>query len=172
MLVFSNIKNIYPIGALVVSILLAGCAFDHRNLTLTPVGPAWGQTAVASATGTLTVYSGFKVNADFNNPDSSRREYSNYKLYADDGKLLQLVQNDTGIALSSPAAVSLAVGTYRIVAHANGYGIVTVPVVIAAGNNTILHLEGGYTWPNEAEFNQTNAVRLPDGAIVGWRTAK
>jgi len=34
-----------------------------------------------------------------------------------------------------------------------------------------LHLEGGSSWPNESAFNQTNAVRLPDGQIIGWKAA-
>ena len=50
-------------------------------------------------------------------------------------------------------------------------GYVTIPVIIAARENTLLHLEGGGSWPDESAFNQTNAVRLPDGQVVGWRTA-
>ena len=60
---------------------------------------------------------------------------------------------------------------YRVVAQANGYGRVTIPVVIEAHQTTVLHLEGGGSWPSEAEFNQTNAVRLPDGQIIGWKSA-
>jgi hypothetical protein len=48
---------------------------------------------------------------------------------------------------------------------------VTVPIIIVAQQNTILHLEGGGSWPDESAFNQTNAVRLPDGIIVGWKAA-
>jgi hypothetical protein len=165
-------KNILSISCLIGGLVLAGCATGHRNLTLDSVGPAPAQPSVASADGTLTVYSGFKVNADFNSTDPNHREYSNYKIFAADGKLLQLVQNDTGLAQGSPAPISLAPGNYRVVARANGYGIVTVPVVIQAGNLTIVHLEGGYVWPDKSEFNQTNTVRLPDGGIVGWRAAQ
>jgi hypothetical protein len=43
--------------------------------------------------------------------------------------------------------------------------------MIVAQQNTILHLEGGGSWPDESAFNQTNAVRLPDGLIVGWKAA-
>ena len=73
--------------------------------------------------------------------------------------------------LQDPAPVELPAGKYRVVANANGYGQVTIPVIIEAQQTTVLHLEGGGSWLNEAEFNQTNAVRLPDGQIVGWRTA-
>ena len=65
--------------------------------------------------------------------------------------------------------MTLPAGQYRITARANGYGYVTVPVVIAANRNTIVHLETDS--PNSAAFNQTNAVRLPGGEIVGWKTA-
>jgi hypothetical protein len=32
-----------------------------------------------------------------------------------------------------------------------------------------MHLEGGGSWPNREEMIQANAVRLPDGRVVGWR---
>jgi hypothetical protein len=48
---------------------------------------------------------------------------------------------------------------------------VDVPKVIAAGQTTILHLEGGGFWPDESAFNKTNAVRLPDGLVIGWKAA-
>jgi hypothetical protein len=67
--------------------------------------------------------------------------------------------------------VELPAGTYRIIAQANGYGFVTVPVTVVAGHETILHLEGGDRWPNPRAFNQSNAVRLPDGEVVGWKSA-
>jgi len=63
----------------------------------------------------------------------------------------------------------LPAGTYRVVARANGYGIVTVPVVIEKNQVTTVHLEGGGSWENEVARSQSDAVRLPDGRIVGWR---
>jgi hypothetical protein len=108
------------------------------------------------------------VNADFNTQDRYRQEYSDYRIYSADGQLRQRVHNDTGTALGSPVTVRLPPGQYRVVARANGYGTVTVPVVIATGGTTVIHLEGG-NWPDKAAFNETNAVRLPDGRIVGWR---
>ena len=85
------------------------------------------------------------------------------------GKFLQAVHNDSGTMLQEAVPVELPPGKYRVVASANGYGHVTIPVVIKAGQTTMLHLEGGGSWPNESAFNQTNAVRLPDGQIIGWR---
>ena len=41
------------------------------------------------------------------------------------------------------------------------------PVVVEAGRQTSVHLEGGIYWP--ADVAQSNPVRLPDGRIIGWR---
>jgi hypothetical protein len=47
--------------------------------------------------------------------------------------------------------VKLPAGQYLVTARASGYGYVTVPVVIAADRNTIVHLETGS--PDSAAFN-------------------
>jgi hypothetical protein len=85
--------------------------------------------------------------------------------------LLQKVHNNSGTILQDAVPVELPPGEYKVIALANGYGFVTVPVRIEPHQNTILHLEGGGFWPDESVFNQTNAVRLPDGLIIGWKAA-
>ncbi len=150
---------------------LSGCASSQNGLTLETVGPA-GVSAAASATanhGTLVVYSAFRRNADFNSRDPYRHEYSNYEIFTGDGKWFQSVRNNSGDLLHDAEVVTLPAGKYQVKARANGYGFVTIPVVIAAQRNTIVHLEGGGFWPDESGFNQTNAVRLPDGQVIGWR---
>ena len=125
-----------------------------------------------STNGTLVVYSAFKRNADFGSRDPNSPEYSDYKIFTTDGKLLKKVHNNSGTILQDAVPVELSTGKYHVMAHANGYGrYVVVPIVIAAGQTTILHLEGGGFWPNESVFNQTNAVRLPDGVVIGWKAA-
>jgi len=126
-------------------------------------------TSSVSTNGTLLVYSAFRRNADFNSRDPNRPEYSDYEIFSPDGQLQQRVHNNTGTILQDAASVTLPAGKYQIKARANGYGFVTVPVIIAEQQNTILHLEGGGFWPDESAFNQTNAVRLPDGLIIGWK---
>jgi hypothetical protein len=153
-------------------ILLSGCATGKNGTVLDTVGPPLSQPAAANSTnGTLVVYSAYEVNADFNSRDPNRPEYSDYRILTNDGKLLQRVHKDSGTALQDPVAVGLPPGKYRVSARANGYGYVTVPVIIETQPSTILHLEGGGSWPNESAFNQTNAVRLPDGQIIGWKAA-
>ena len=154
-----------------LGLLLAGCTTFHNGMVLEGVGPGPASTVNATAAdGTLMVFSAYDVNADFNSRDAHRPVYSDYRILTADGKLQQRVHNDSGTMLQRPMGVELPPGQYRIVAAANGYGMVTVPVTIAAGQTTILHLQGGSTWPNQAAFNQTNAVRLPDGGIVGWKS--
>jgi hypothetical protein len=150
---------------------LSGCASERNGLVLDPVGPPPGQTFTTSSStdGTLVVYSAYDPVANWTARNPRRPVYSNYKIFFPDGTLLRTVHNDSGTMLQDAVPVELPTGGYRVVASANGYGRVTLPVVIAANQTTVLHLEGGNSWPNEAEFNQTNAVRLPDGEVIGWR---
>jgi len=166
------VKFLLTFTIIAAGILLSGCATGQGGMTAGAVGPApTGRAAANSTNGTLVVYSAFEVNADFNARDPYRPEYSDYKICSADGKFLRRIHNDSGTILQDPASVKLPVGQYCVVARANGYGDVTIPVVIGAGRNTVLHLAGGGSWPGPAAFNQTNAVRLPDGQFIGWRAA-
>jgi hypothetical protein len=151
--------------------LLSGCVSSQNALVLDPVGPSMLQTTTSSTStnGMLMVYSAFRRNADFNSRDPNRQEHSNYEILTGDGELLQKVPNNSRTMLEDPTTVELLPGKYSVKARANGYGFVTVPVIIEARKSTILHLEGGGFWPDETVFNQTNAVRLPDGNIIGWK---
>ncbi len=147
---------------------LTGCASAKDGLVLQPVGPVPSPAVAGNPdTGTLVVYSAYVVTADFNSRDPNRPEYSDYRIYSDHGKLLRKIHNDSGTIFQDPRRVSLPTGSYRVVARANGYGYVTVPVTIAAQRTTLLRLAGN--WSASYQFNQSNAVRLPDGQIVGYR---
>lgn len=166
-------KSVSILCVLAIGALLSGCSSDRSGLVLDPVGPPPGQTSTTSSStnGTLVVYSAYDVSANWTARDPRRPVYSNYKIFSRDGHLLRAVHNDSGTILQDPVPVLLPTGQYRVVANANGSGCVTIPVVIEPCQTTVLHLEGGGFWPDEAEFNRTNAVRLPDGQVVGWRTA-
>jgi len=141
------------------------------ELVLDTAGPMPGQTATASSgPGTLVVYSAYKVNADFNNLNPNRPEHSDYRILNADGKSFKWIHNVTDV-LQNPVSVELPGGKYFVVARSNGYGIVTIPVIIVSQQNTILHLDGNDSWPDKSAFNQTNSVCLPDGEIVGWKSA-
>lgn len=141
-------------------------------MTLAPVGPApVNVDAVKTADGTLVVYSACQTNADCSTLDPDQPVYSDYEIYTAAGKLLQQVHNRWGGMLQDAAPVALPAGRYRVVARTNGYGVVTVPVVIGAGQRTVLHLEGGAGWPDRPAATAADTVRLPDGQIVGWKAA-
>jgi len=160
---------------LLTAALLSGCATGSgpNGLVLDPVGPALPHpvqmTRSVSTNGTLVVYSAYRRNADFNARDGNRPEYSDYKIFSSAGAFQQRIHNNSGNILQDVLPVTLPAGKYKVKARANGHGLVIIPVVIEAGQSTVLHLEGGGFWPNESAFNQTNAVRLPDGLVIGWK---
>lgn len=160
---------IFASGLMVIVITLTGCASDSKKPVLSAVGPAPLQKVIdANATnGTLVVYSAYEVNADFNSRDPDRPECSDYKILTPDGKLLQRVHNNSGDQLQEPLPVPLPAGRYLVKARANGYGVVTVPVLIVARQNTVLHLEGGGA-ENKPDGKPTEGVYLPDGRMVGY----
>jgi hypothetical protein len=164
-------KAYFTLIVIMAVALLSGCATRKNEPVLDTVGPASDQPLAANSTnGTLVVYSAYDVNADFAGRDRRSPVYSDYKIFTTDGQMLQKVHNNTGTILQDPVAVELSPGKYHVVAHANGYvRYVAVQVVIASRKATILHLEGDGFWPDQAAFNQTNAVRLPDGRIIGWK---
>ena len=154
---------------ILVGLLFAGCATPPKVVESVGPDPA---TAISSTTGagSLMVFSAYEVNADFNSRDAHRPEYTNYRILTADGEPLQMVHNNCGTMLQRPMAVDLPAGTYQVVARANGYGLVTVPVTIAPGETTMVHLQGGVAWPGHPAFDASNSVRLPDGQVVGWKS--
>jgi hypothetical protein len=66
-------------------------------------------------------------------------------------------RNDNGTSWEGPAEVQLPPGKYRVVARANGYGTVTVPVTVAAKQTTTVHLEGGTPIEREKTHLQTHS---------------
>jgi hypothetical protein len=166
-------KTHFTLIVIMAGALLSGCAIGKNEPVLDTVGPSPNQPSVANSTnGTLVVYSAYDVNADFAGRDRRSPVYSDYKIFTTDGQMLQKVHNNSGTFLQDPVAVELSPGEYLVAAHANGYvRYVSVPIVIASRQTTVLHLEGDGFWPDQAAFNQTNAVRLPDGRIIGWKAA-
>lgn len=141
----------------------------RSDLVLDTAGPMPGQAAsVGSDSGSLIVYSAGKVNADFNSRDPNSHEFSDYRILNSDKKLLEHVHNVANELTQGPVSVNLPPGKYFVVARSNGYGVVTVPVIIASGQQTLLHLDS--QWPNKSSIDPNNAVRLPDGEVVGWKS--
>jgi hypothetical protein len=155
-----------------MAFLLAGCASFQKGIVLEGVGPDPASVVnIGAVHGNLLVYSAYEIDADFSSRDPRRPEYSDYRILAGDGKPVEQVHNNSGTILQRPKEVELPAGAYQVEARANGYGIVTVPVTIAPGQITMVHLQGGVAWPDHPAFDESNSVRLPDGEIVGWKSA-
>ena len=123
--------------------LMAGCATNPAETVLAPVSPDAGQPAAeGTGTGSLIVYSAYDVNPDFNARDNYGQIYTDYTILTDAGRKLEQVRNNSGTLWQKPVRVSLPAGQYRVAAHANGSGEVTVPVIIAAGQLTTVRLQG------------------------------
>ena len=161
-------KLIISASFLVVASLVAGCVSQPHGLVLDPIGPPSPRSAWAGSNGTLVVFSAFDPHADFNDLPYLRH-YTSYKIISQNGKLTQTIHNDNGTLLAGPQKVELPVGAYCVIARANGYGVVTAPVIIQANQVTMVHLEGSPAWQNGSQLSQSNSVRLPDGEIAGWR---
>ena len=162
-------QTYYTVVLLTVATLWSGYAFSPREVLLEPVGPRSIQSTASNDRGTLVVFSAYDVTAAGVGDYEHRHHYSDYKIFSPDGKLLQIVHNDSNTVLREATPVKLPAGLYRVVAQANGYGVVTVPVVIEKGEVTTVHLEGGGPWKNKIAHDQAGVVRLPDGQIVGYR---
>jgi hypothetical protein len=154
---------------MVITASLLGCASPHGELALEPVGPPPYAVAGSGTQGSLVVFSALEPTANFNS-SPYRRRHTDYRVFSADGKqLIQAVRNDTGKLLEGPERVGLPAGTYQVIARANGYGDVAVPVVIKPNQVTTVHLEGSTWWPRGSGILEANPVRLPSGEIVGWR---
>ena len=121
-----------------VALLNESCV-SRRTVVLDTIDSIPNERGNAKSDGTLVVFSALDVHAHFNDLPY-RRFYSDYKIYSEDGTLLQMVHNMAG-PLGEPKEVQLAPGNYKIKARYNGHGLVTVPVKIVADRATTVHLE-------------------------------
>ena len=157
---------IFSIGAALLVSLLSGCTTHHNALVLDRVGPEFAGSANGEE-GSLMVFSAPDHSAHFNTVPY-RPIYSDYRILLEDGKLLQDVSNRDA-RRNSPNVIKLPAGNYSVLARANGYGDVTVPVLIVPGRLTVVHLEGPGSWLNASSVERSNLVCLTGGEIVGYR---
>jgi len=160
--------SICALGALLLT--MTGCMSERNHLVLDSVGPANADDPPGSTDGFLTVYSAYDAGAHFYDRTYDGKEYSDYSIFDKNGKLLRKVHNSTDTAIEAPATVTLPPGQYKVIARANGYGDVTVPITIGKSQQTVLHLEGGETASELAGADPNNEVRLPDGQVVGLKS--
>ena len=156
------------VGVLAVG-LLAGCAGTRHALALGAIGPAPAITSGEGAEGSLQVFSAFDPTPDLQRTPYRRRHTAYRILAGKDHHLVREVANDNGTSAGGPQRVDLPVGEYTVIARANSYGTVTVPVIIRPRQLTTVHLEGGVWWPKGLAIEDSDPVRLPGGEIAGWR---
>src|SRR3954469_2224604 len=158
---------------LLLVVITCGCAsrsgHDRVGLVLGTVGPEPLAQRKAASEGTLVVYTALDQHAHFNT-SAYHRYYSDYEVRSESGAVVKKVHNDSGTVVDGPVEVPLGPGHYRVHAKANGYGWVTVPVVIESGQVTTVHLDGGRT--GAAGLSQALTVRLPQGEIAGGLTTR
>ncbi len=155
-----------------LALLLAGCVSSRPALVTAPVGPPSLAPEPASPQGTLLVFSAFKVGMADPGAPFGLQQHSDYQLRSENGKLVREILNGSGYQNRDPLPVHLAPGRYQISALSNGFGVVTVPVIIAAHQTTTVHLEGGGQRSDQAGLNAADSVRLPNGQVVGWKASE
>jgi hypothetical protein len=94
--------------------------------------------------------------------------HTDYKLVDTDRQIIKKVRNAISNRDEQPTTVRLPVGLYTVVAEADYYGQVEVPVVIEGGRVTEVHLDGRWKAPAVAVADD-QLVRFPSGRVVGWR---
>jgi hypothetical protein len=146
----------------------AGCAVP-REATLSAVGPEPGAGVAKvekTMAGTLVVYSAWRRTGT---EDPDHRVHGNYEILSADDKPFMQVRNYITPMLEDPASVQLAPGQYTVKARVQGYGYVTVPVVIESRKRTALYMDDS-TQPERRE--NAEKVQLPDGRVIGWASSK
>ncbi len=158
-------KQIIFILAASAALLLAGCS--TVPVVLDPVGPPPPGATAPSREGRLKVYTATETHADGDN--TFYYPHTSYHVLTPDGKQFKWVQNHIGTMDELPTVVKLPAGNYKILAQAEGFGRVTVPVVIKSENLTEVNLE---TWGRKKVTipNPAAVVQLPNGYVVGWRS--
>ncbi len=173
-------QNVIPMRAITIvsctiaalSLVFSGCVSSGPTVVLSPVGPHVPLPYEPPKEGTLLVYSAFYAGPQqfLADPPEDVRQHTPYSIFAEDGHLLQTVKkNVSGPWSEDPATVQLPPGRYSIEARANGYRKVIVPVVIAVGLVTSIHLDGESSDTDIGAANSPDRVRLPNGVVVGWK---
>jgi hypothetical protein len=143
--------------AVAAAAFAVGCASAPVRLAQ-PVGPA-PRSIASGETGKLVVYT--EAHSNKVTPDGPGQREP-FTLFDARGKEIDEIASPD----DAPAELQLPPGDYVVRASAFGKSEVDVPVRVASGRATEVHLDGSK--PNFDATNQT-AVYAPDGSFVGWR---
>ncbi len=158
-------RTLFGFAGLAILFSLAACASRPQQAVVEPVGPAPRAESIPGSDGLLVVYSAW---SNFVDPGSTAH-HSRYTITSDDGKISREVINHVDRFDEGPIQLSLVPGTYHVKARSAHFGRVDVPVLIQQHQTTYVYLDGSAR-PDSRLSQQTSAVKLPDGEIVGWST--
>ncbi|HYG34723.1 MAG TPA: hypothetical protein VEC99_08065 [Clostridia bacterium] len=146
-------------------LLLCSCATTDQTLVLAPVGPP-PKSASHGKEGYLQVFS---ATTPVNDGGIQYLPHSSYRIYRPDGQFVKAVRNHMTQSDQAPQRVVLPAGEYYVVAAAEGFGVVKVPVLIKGAQLTLIYLD--QTEPKDLRVaDEKLLVHLPNGRIVGWRS--
>ena len=145
---------------------LTGCANTTR-VSVPAVGPLAGtpQGNLGSGKGTLVI---FAQAEPYNDGKALSSAQALGSIYTSAGKLVERFPNVAPSEEAPNREFSLLAGEYLVSVPTAGYGQVTVPVVVVAGQETPLHLDR-IGMKNKDALPESDLARLPDGRIVGRR---
>ena len=123
---------------LLVSLGGASARGKDDPLSPGPIRPGNLDYRTELAQGYLKVYS---ATDKFNDGDAWYFPHSSYAIYTIGGKLFKKVKNQGSPEDEIPEVVALPVGSYVVEARSERDGYVRVPVVVQAGQRTILDLD-------------------------------
>lgn len=152
--------------ALLGAVWLAGCSAPPpaTRVVLEPIGPRLVGPS-RGREGFLRVYS---ATTDEQSGQIPYKVHTPYWVYTEGGRKLRSIPNHVGVADQTPMTIRLPPGRYQVLARADGWGLVTAPVVVAAGMLTEVHLTyAGMEVP--AGVAESELVRLPTGRVAGFR---
>jgi hypothetical protein len=144
-------------------VLLAGCA--STPIAVSPVGPEPTSSSALTPKGYLKVFSDTETHIIGDN--AYYYPHTGYTILDGSDRLLGYVPNHLGNMDETPSIVTIPVGHYKIKAESASYGRVTVPVIVAQGRSTVVHLDGYWRPSSNAATNAM--VFFPDGEAVGWK---
>ena len=154
---------VHLVCGVLLPLLLTACSSQTKPVVLQPVGPTPETTGSAEDAGYLVVYSAWSNFVD----QGSTAHHSRYTIQSNDDKVSREIINHVDRFDEGPLHLPLKPGLYHIRARSARFGRVEVPVMIQQRKTTYVFLDGArHTELRAAQ--QANAVKLPDGEIVGW----
>src|SRR5438270_7263010 len=135
--VWKTAPLIIPLSLIIGSSTIAQ-ATDRNPLFRRPISPRDSAYPEGSSRGYLTVY----LRADeFNDGNAWYFPQNLFAIYTIDGKLFKNVTSQHSADDEIPEVVPLPVGSYMVVARSEKDGYIRLPVVIKAGQRTVLDLD-------------------------------